>query len=246
MAALPLDRLLTLRRSSSSISRAQPRSRSLSGNVMSNDPTSVAARRCLELGGTTSACLGSRPPRRHRQPFDRRRGPRRDHRSRPLGCRPQRRVRRQRYHPERRLLGRLRHHLQLRQAGPRRSQLHAGKVSRRSEGYGCQRFRMAPLFSPLRSDGSPLAGPTGAVTVAGRVITGYNTVTSTQMVNGVRAAPNQCNGPCQTVQPGSCLRERQGDLYPRRALALHRRRNRRPQAARTLRPWEVCSARSPA
>src|SRR5439155_10312543 len=31
------------------------------------------------------------------------------------------------------------------------------------------------------------------------IITGYHTVTTTQMINGFRAAPDQCNGPCQTV-----------------------------------------------
>ncbi len=49
----------------------------------------------------------------------------------------------------------------------------------------------------MRPDGS-LVGP-GNVDVTGQIITGYHTVTSTQMINGARAAPNQCNGPCQTI-----------------------------------------------
>jgi len=49
----------------------------------------------------------------------------------------------------------------------------------------------------MRSDGS-LTGP-GPIDITGKVITGYHEVTSTQMINGARAAPNQCNGPCQTI-----------------------------------------------
>jgi hypothetical protein len=54
-----------------------------------------------------------------------------------------------------------------------------------------------PIHLFMRSDGS-LAGP-GPVDVKGRIIIGYHTVTSTLMINGVRAAPDQCNGPCQTT-----------------------------------------------
>ena len=49
----------------------------------------------------------------------------------------------------------------------------------------------------MRPDGS-LVGP-GPVDITGQIIIGYHTVTSTQMINGARAAPNQCNGPCQTI-----------------------------------------------
>src|SRR5437667_8353957 len=42
-----------------------------------------------------------------------------------------------------------------------------------------------------------LTGP-GLIDVKGRIIVGYQTVTSTLMINGVPAAPDQCNGPCQT------------------------------------------------
>jgi hypothetical protein len=54
-----------------------------------------------------------------------------------------------------------------------------------------------PITLTMRSDGS-LIGP-GLVDVTGQVIIGYHTVTTTQMINGYRAAPNQCNGPCQTI-----------------------------------------------
>jgi hypothetical protein len=54
-----------------------------------------------------------------------------------------------------------------------------------------------PIQLAMRPDGS-LAGP-GLVDVKGQIIIGYHTVTTTQMINGARAAPNQCNGPCQTI-----------------------------------------------
>jgi hypothetical protein len=54
-----------------------------------------------------------------------------------------------------------------------------------------------PYTLTMRSDGG-LIGP-GPITITGRVIVGYNTVTTTQMVNGSRAILNQCNGPCQTI-----------------------------------------------
>ncbi len=54
-----------------------------------------------------------------------------------------------------------------------------------------------PIQLSMRSDGS-LVGP-GPIDITGQIITGYHTVTTTQMINGARAAPNQCNGPCQTI-----------------------------------------------
>jgi hypothetical protein len=54
-----------------------------------------------------------------------------------------------------------------------------------------------PIVLTMRPDGG-LIGP-GLVDVKGRIISGYHTVTTTQMIDGVRAAPDQCNGPCQTV-----------------------------------------------
>jgi hypothetical protein len=54
----------------------------------------------------------------------------------------------------------------------------------------------SPIVLTVRPDGS-LAGP-GVVPVKGRIITGYNTTTSTATVNGVRADVQgyYCNGPC--------------------------------------------------
>jgi hypothetical protein len=54
-----------------------------------------------------------------------------------------------------------------------------------------------PIVLTLRPDGG-LIGP-GLVDVKGRIISGYHTVTTTQMIDGYRASPDQCNGPCQTV-----------------------------------------------
>ena len=55
-----------------------------------------------------------------------------------------------------------------------------------------------PIVLTLRADGG-LTGP-GLVDVKGRIISGYHTVTTTQMIDGYRASPDQCNGPCQTVR----------------------------------------------
>jgi hypothetical protein len=54
-----------------------------------------------------------------------------------------------------------------------------------------------PIMLTMRPDGG-LTGP-GLIEVKGRIISGYHTVTTTQMINGYRASPDQCNGPCQTV-----------------------------------------------
>ena len=55
-----------------------------------------------------------------------------------------------------------------------------------------------PIVLTMRADGG-LTGP-GLIDVKGQIIIGYHTVTTTQMVNGMRASPEQCNGPCQTTQ----------------------------------------------
>jgi hypothetical protein len=66
---------------------------------------------------------------------------------------------------------------------------------------GSLRVRVASKPTPytltMRPDGG-LTGP-GPIDITGNIIIGYHTVTTTQMINGVRAAPDQCNGPCQTV-----------------------------------------------
>src|SRR6266702_7544537 len=54
----------------------------------------------------------------------------------------------------------------------------------------------SPIMLTMRPDGG-FTGP-GLITVTGLILTGYHTQTSTLMINGVRAAPDQCDGPCQT------------------------------------------------
>src|SRR5216683_500659 len=49
-----------------------------------------------------------------------------------------------------------------------------------------------PIMLTMRPDGG-FTGP-GLIDVKGLIIIGYHTVTSTLMVNGVRATPDQCNG----------------------------------------------------
>ena len=53
-----------------------------------------------------------------------------------------------------------------------------------------------PIVLTMRPDGG-FTGP-GLIDVKGKIIIGYHTVTTTQMIDGYRAAPDQCNGPCQT------------------------------------------------
>ena len=162
---------------------------------MSSDPTSVAARRCLELGGSNSACLGSSLLGGILSTFTGGAG---------LGV----------------LTGPGPAGVVLNGAygqsatvpnisfyGDSATIGNCGKLVADGHGYtllksaGSLKVNVvndpSPIVLTMRSDGS-LAGP-GAVTVTGRIITGYHTVTTTQMINGARAAPNQCNGPCQTV-----------------------------------------------
>jgi hypothetical protein len=53
-----------------------------------------------------------------------------------------------------------------------------------------------PFTLAMRPDGG-FTGP-GLISVTGKVIVGYDTVTKTQMVDGRRAMFDECNGPCQT------------------------------------------------
>jgi hypothetical protein len=53
-----------------------------------------------------------------------------------------------------------------------------------------------PYTLTMRPDGG-FTGP-GLVSVTGNIIVGYDTVTKTQMIDGRRAMFDECNGPCQT------------------------------------------------
>lgn len=164
-------------------------------NGTSNDPTSVATRRCLELGGDSTACLGKGLTSGIIDLFTGGAG---------LGnlTAPGRAgvVLSGIYHT----------------AGATTSINftrdsagidHCGDLEEVGSPYtirksptGTQIILQSeprPITLSMRPDGS-LIGP-GLVDVTGQVITGYHTVTTTQMINGARAAPNQCNGPCQTI-----------------------------------------------
>jgi len=163
---------------------------------MSSDPTSIAARRCLELGGTNTACLGSSlmggiistftggaglgaltGPGRAGVILSGNYGP-------STGSGPS-----------------------VTFSGDSASINNCGKLVPASLGYTLSKTAASlqvalanassPLILTMRPDGS-LNGP-GLISMTGQIITGYQTVTSTQMINGARAAANQCNGPCQTV-----------------------------------------------
>jgi hypothetical protein len=54
-----------------------------------------------------------------------------------------------------------------------------------------------PFTLTMRPDGG-FTGP-GLINVTGKVIVGYDTVTKTQMIDGRRAMFDECNGPCQTT-----------------------------------------------
>ena len=54
-----------------------------------------------------------------------------------------------------------------------------------------------PFTLIMRPDGG-FTGP-GLISVTGKVITGYDSVTKTQMIDGRAAMFNECNGPCQTT-----------------------------------------------
>ena len=161
----------------------------------SNDPTSVATRRCLELGGDSSACLGKGLFSGILDLFGGGLG---------LGN----------------LTGPGRAGVVLsgiyHTAGGTTSINfgndsagidHCGDLEEAASPYTIRKsssgtqiiLQSEPhaITLSMRPDGS-LVGP-GLAEVTGKVITGYHTVTTTQTINGARAAPNQCNGPCQTI-----------------------------------------------
>lgn len=181
-----------------SIKRANEEAQAHSTNAqgLSNDPTAVATRRCLELGGTNAGCMG----RGLMSGFMDLVG---------FGDKAQEA-----------LMGPGR-------AGVVLSGLYKNPATTASLGFnennatinGCGKLvaddhsytidkrpgslhvtvdnEPHPIVLTMRPDGG-LTGP-GLIDVKGRIIIGYHTVTTTQMINGYRASPDQCNGPCQTV-----------------------------------------------
>ncbi|PYV72903.1 MAG: hypothetical protein DMG96_24755 [Acidobacteria bacterium] len=162
---------------------------------LSNDPTAVATRRCLELGGSSAGCVGKGFMSGFKDL---------------IGFTPE---------AEEELTG-------PGKAGVVLSGLYknpatvttlgfgesgvtiggCGKLVDDSHGYTIDKRPSSarvtvdnepnPIVLTMRPDGG-LTGP-GLIDVKGRIIVGYHTVTSTLMINGVPATPDQCNGPCQT------------------------------------------------
>jgi hypothetical protein len=175
--------------------RAQSQAHTTNAQGLSNDPTAVATRRCLELGGDATACMGKSFVGGLMSMVGL------DSAAMQAITGPGR-------------------------AGVVLSGLYqttgsatsisfgdesaaiqnCGKLVADGHGYTLQKNPNSleiliqneprPIQLSMRSDGS-LGGP-GPVDVKGRIIIGYHTVTSTLMVNGYRATPDQCNGPCQT------------------------------------------------
>ncbi len=164
---------------------------------VSNDPTSATTRRCLELGGDSTACLGKGLTSGIISLFTGGAGA-------GLGD----------------MMGSGRFGVVL--SGNYHTSVAATGINFTSDSVGISRCgdleevgtpytihkspaavqivlesKPRPIALSMRPDGS-LLGP-GLVDVTGQVIVGYHTVTTTQMINGARAAPNQCNGPYQTI-----------------------------------------------
>jgi hypothetical protein len=162
---------------------------------LSNDPTSVTTRRCLELGGSSMACLGKGMGAglmgligvNSMDDITGATGP----------------------------TGVVLDGLYKASSGASlsfndtaASSVDCGKAIPAGYSYtierqpGRVRVRVASKPTPytltMRPDGG-LTGP-GPLDITNSIIIGYNTVTTTQMVNGQRAFLDQCNGPCQTTR----------------------------------------------
>jgi len=174
----------------------QPDAHSTNAQGLSNDPTAVATRRCLELGGSNAGCMG----KGFMSGFMDLVG---------FGDKAQESF------------------MGPGKAGVVLSGLYKNPATTTSLGFnesrvainGCGKLvaddhsytidkrpgslqvtvdnEPHPILLTMRPDGG-LTGP-GLIDVKGRIIIGYHTVTTTQMINGYRAAPDQCNGPCQTT-----------------------------------------------
>ena len=163
---------------------------------LSNDPTAVATRRCLELGGSSIACMGKGMGAGFMDMIG--------------------------FHPEELtgpgragvvLSGRYRNPATTASLdfGPDAVSIaDCGKLVADGHAYSIEKrpgsLRVVvqnepqPVVLAMRPDGG-LAGP-GAVDVKGRIIIGYHTVTHTLYVNGTVAAGAQygCAGVCQTSE----------------------------------------------
>ncbi len=167
-----------------------------SASGLSNDPTAVATRRCLELGGDTTACVGKSfvgglmdMVGFGADTMKELTGPAR------TGV-----VLSGLYHNPNTLaaISFDTDSAAIQDCGKLVADGHAYTIHKSPTSLGIViQNEPRPIQLSMRPDGA-LAGP-GPVDVKGRIIIGYHTVTTTQMINGYRAAPDQCNGPCQTT-----------------------------------------------
>jgi hypothetical protein len=162
---------------------------------LSNDPTAVATRRCLELGGSSAGCVGKGFMSGFKDL---------------IGFTPE--AEEELAGPGKAgvvLSGLYKNPATITTLGFGESGVTisgCGKLVDDSHGYTIDKRPSSvritvenepnPIVLTMRPDGG-LAGP-GLIDVKGRIIIGYHIVTSTLMINGVRAMPDQCNGPCQT------------------------------------------------
>ncbi len=70
-----------------------------------------------------------------------------------------------------------------------------------------------PYTVTMRPDGG-LNGP-GSIDITGKIVIGYHTITTTQMIDGQRAMFDQCNGPCQSLLHSPRLRPQDRALLRR-------------------------------
>jgi hypothetical protein len=175
--------------------QAQAQAHSTNAQGLSNDPTAVATRRCLELGGSNVGCVG----KGFMSGFMDMVG---------FGDKAQESF----MGPGRAgvvLSGLYKNPATTTSLGFNESSVAingCGKLVADSHAYTIEKQPGSlhvtvenephPITLTMRPDGG-FTGP-GLIDVKGRIIIGYHTVTSTLMVNGVRATPDQCNGPCQT------------------------------------------------
>ena len=173
--------------------KRQSQAQTTNGQGLSNDPTAVATRRCLELGGSNIACMGKGLGAGFMGliglgSMDELTGP---------GA-----------------AGVVLSGLYKNAAGANlsfddssASATDCGKALPVGYPYTIEkqpsslrvlvRSEPKPYTVTMRPDGG-LNGP-GPIDITGKIIIGYHTVTTTQMINGQRAMFDQCNGPCQTT-----------------------------------------------
>src|SRR5882757_3584496 len=175
---------------------AQSQAHSTNAQGLSNDPTAVATRRCLELGGSNAGCMGKGFMSGLMDMVG-------------FGDKAQESF-----------MGSGR-------AGVVLSGLYKNPATTTSLGFnegsvainGCGKLvadghsysidkrpgsvqvtvenEPHPIMLTMRPDGG-FTGP-GVMHVRDRIIGSYHTLAAAQRLNGYRASPDQCNGPCQTV-----------------------------------------------